>query len=204
MATAMGSPHEVASAAHLPAAAAATSAVSHVAGAGAAATAIRVEGSGPSVEHRCQALKTELESYGPIAELHTRNSMAFWREVRDAAPVAAPADRIVWRVSVAPMGGHMVAAAVATRHDLTHFYDWAGGLVWLSLPPGGDGGAKVVRAAVAAVGGHATLLRAPADIRAAVPPFQPQPQALAALARRIKDSFDPRRVLNPGRMTAGV
>ena len=45
-------------------------------------------------------------------------------------------------------------------------------------------------------------MRAPAAVRALVPVFQPQPPPLAALARRVKDGFDPHRVLNPGRMTA--
>jgi glycolate oxidase FAD binding subunit len=61
-----------------------------------------------------------------------------------------------------------------------------------------------VRAALAGRDGHATLIRAPEPVRAAVEVFQPQPAALAALTARIKDSFDPRRILNPGRMYAGV
>ena len=53
-------------------------------------------------------------------------------------------------------------------------------------------------------GGHALLVRAPAEVRAAVPVFQPQAEALARLTARLKESFDPRRVLNPGRMYAGL
>ena len=53
-------------------------------------------------------------------------------------------------------------------------------------------------------GGHATLIRAPAAIRAAVPVFEPQDTALAALTKRVKESFDPKGVLGPGRMYAGV
>jgi glycolate oxidase FAD binding subunit len=33
--------------------------------------------------------------------------------------------------------------------------------------------------------------------------FEPQDAALAALTRRVKDGFDPKRILNPGRMWAG-
>jgi glycolate oxidase FAD binding subunit len=62
-----------------------------------------------------------------------------------------------------------------------------------------------VRKAVAAAGGgHATLVRAPAATRAATPVFQPQPEALAALSCRVKESFDPMNILNPGRMAAGA
>ena len=51
-------------------------------------------------------------------------------------------------------------------------------------------------------GGFATLVRAPAHVRAAVPVFEPQPEALAALAARMKEQFDPLNILNPGRMYA--
>jgi glycolate oxidase FAD binding subunit len=47
-------------------------------------------------------------------------------------------------------------------------------------------------------------VRAPAALRAAIDVFEPQEQALAALTRRVKEGFDPKRVLNPGRMWAGV
>ncbi len=70
--------------------------------------------------------------------------------------------------------------------------------------PDEDAGAASIRAALGANGGHATLFRAPAELRAAVPVFQPQDPAKAALATRVKDGFDPKRVLNPGRMYAGV
>ncbi|MGH6899781.1 MAG: FAD-linked oxidase C-terminal domain-containing protein, partial [Geminicoccaceae bacterium] len=45
-----------------------------------------------------------------------------------------------------------------------------------------------------------TLIRASPGLRAAVPVFQPQAPALARLSARIKASFDPKRILNPGRM----
>jgi glycolate oxidase FAD binding subunit len=83
-------------------------------------------------------------------------------------------------------------------------YDWAGGLIWAALPASADARAPLVRATVAAAGGHATLIRAPAAVRAAVEVFTPEPPPLAALTARIRKSFDPQGVLNPGRMWAGV
>src|SRR3954470_5365852 len=68
-----------------------------------------------------------------------------------------------------------------------------------------DGGAAVLRTAVAAYGGgHAALVRAPDAMRASVAVFEPLPAPLAALTLRVKESFDPRRILNPSRMYAGV
>ena len=48
----------------------------------------------------------------------------------------------------------------------------------------------------------ATLVRGDAELRARIPVFQPQPAPLAALSARLKNQFDPRGILNPGRMVA--
>ena len=204
MGAALGSPFEVTSAAHLPADAAARSAVSIVAKAGAPVTAIRVEGPGPSVDSRCASLRDLLTRFGDIEELHSRNSATLWREVRDATYFAGETDAQVWRVSVPPASGARIAADILSSRPGRAFYDWGGGLVWLALNPADDASDEIVRRAVAPTGGHATLIRASDSVRAAVPVFQPQDAALAALNKRIKEAFDPGGVLNPGRMTAGV
>src|SRR5215468_1512604 len=99
---ALNSPHEVSGAAHLPVAVAARSAVDFVAGSGRAVTAIRIEGPGPSVEHRCAALHAGLKDYGATEELHSMRSSLLWRELRDAAPLLPDPARIIWRISVPP------------------------------------------------------------------------------------------------------
>ena len=72
------------------------------------------------------------------------------------------------------------------------------------MPYADEPDATSIRAAVANVGGHATLVRAPAAVRAAADVFEPQDAALRALSKRVKEGFDPKGVLNPGRMWAGV
>jgi glycolate oxidase FAD binding subunit len=102
------------------------------------------------------------------------------------------------------MQGPAVAQRISENSEANVLYDWGGGLVWVELPPCDDAGATLVRRAVGETGGHATLIRAPAAIRAAVAVFDPQNANLGALAKRVKDAFDPQGVLNPGRMYAGV
>jgi glycolate oxidase FAD binding subunit len=207
MTQALQSPYEVSGAAWLPETLAGISNVSYVRGAEASVAAIRVEGPGPSVEYRCARLREQLSGFGATEELHGHNSGAFWREVRDVAPFAQPGDtRIVWKISVPPQSGAGVMSALTGTLNAEAYLDWAGGLIWLSVPTGQivDGGHEAVRGAIAACGGHATIIRADADIRARVPVFQPQSSGLQALSRRLKESFDPLGTLNVGRMTAGV
>jgi glycolate oxidase FAD binding subunit len=196
MSLAMGSSNDVSGAAHFPAPLAATV----QAEAGQAITALRLEGVAPSVAHRRRALETLLKPFGEITVFSEADSRALWRAVRDVMPFTA-GERALWRISVAPTRGHEVAAAIGEGAE--YFSDWAGGLIWLALPAIGDGGAARVRRAVAG-NGHATLVRAHAAIRAAVPVFQPQDAGVAALTKRVKDSFDPKGVLSPGRMYAGI
>ncbi|MBV8651651.1 MAG: glycolate oxidase subunit GlcE [Alphaproteobacteria bacterium] len=207
MTAALNAPHEVSGAAHLPAGLARRSSVGYVAGAGGAVTALRVEGPGPSVVHRCEALRRELAEYGSCEELHSKNSARFWREIRDVEPFAGDAARIVWRVSLPPSEAPAVLRRIAQSCAAEHFIDWGGGLLWLAVAPERgareDGGAAIVRAAVGGTG-HTTMIRAPDALRTVVPVFEPPAPALAALSARVKESFDPLRILNPGRLHRGI
>jgi len=204
MSAAMNSAHEVSAAAYIPAGLTAKSSVSYVRDAGRSVTALRIEGFGPSVERRCAELREELSAFGAVEELHTMNSLGFWREVRDVSFLVSPMPAPVWRISVSPSSGAAVAADLSKIDGAAWFSDWAGGLIWLQLPASNDASADAVRGALEGVGGHATLVRADRDVRAAVPVFHPQPAPIAALSRRVKESFDPKRILNPGRMYAGI
>jgi glycolate oxidase FAD binding subunit len=201
---ALQSPYDVTGAAHLPADAAAMSAVGRVGNAGGAVTLLRVEGPGPAVVPRVAALRELLAGAGELFELDADVSARLWREIRDLAAFAPTPDHQVWRVSVPPAEGARVAARALDRTGGSAIYDWGGGLVWLFLPPAADAHEAVVRGALGLSGGHATLIRATEDVRARVAVFQPEAAETAALIRRIKENFDPENVLNPGRMYADV
>jgi glycolate oxidase FAD binding subunit len=185
MCAALGSPHDVSGAAHVG-----------------DRTALRIEGVAPSVEARLKGLRELLAASGvKMEELGTLESRAFWREVRDVAPLKADQDAIVWKISCPPTAGPGIVARIKVKRPVAEtFYDWSGGLIWLALPASADADHEIVRGVLGSAGGHATLIRAADSVRASVPVFQPQPAALAALARRVKESFDPKRLFNPGRM----
>ncbi len=206
LARALGSAHEVSAAAHLPEAAAKRSGVEYVSGAGMSVTAVRVEGPGPSVEHRCKALRALLKNFGEMEELHSENSATLWREIRDVRllDVGQDGDQQVWRLSVPPREGAGVVAGLAQELDAQALYDWGGGLIWLAHAARPDASHDLVRRALAETGGHATLVRASAEVRGRVPVFEPQSGALAELTARVKEGFDPHGILNPGRMYEGV
>jgi glycolate oxidase FAD binding subunit len=202
MSAAMGSSCDVSAAAHLP-----RNMVMHFAGLYVTeeVTAFRLEGFAPSVKHRKDALIRLLSPFGSVEAIDAEHSRKFWRSVRDVIPFWASGswgDWPLWRVSTTPARGAEFADKLPPGAQF--YFDWAGGLIWAALPPSTSAGAATVRRAAALTGGHATLIRAPAATRAAVDVFEPHIGALAGVTKRVKESFDPKGVLNPGRMWAGV
>jgi len=208
MSHALASPHEVSGAVYLPAGA--TAALTSLADLPGIA-ALRLEGPPPSVAFRRERLLAELTADCDATVLEDEASTAFWRAIRDVEPFADLAGRTIWRVLVAPSRGAELGETIARAVDATWFVDWGGGLLWVAVASGEDmaedGGALLMRSAIRGTDGqgtgHATLIKGSAALRRAVPVFEPQPPALAALTARVKDSFDPRHILNPGRMIEG-
>jgi glycolate oxidase FAD binding subunit len=166
-----------------------------------AVTALRLEGVAPSVEFRMAQLRERLHRAGAHVLLDRVASLALWAAVRDLSPFAGPARGIVWRLSVPPASGAAIAEYIEQAVPRVQaMLDWGGGLIWVMLPDEGDAHAQAVRGAIGETGGHATLIRASERVRAATAVFHPQPEALAALSRRVKKQFDPEDLLNRGRM----
>ena len=188
MTQALGSPFSVSGAAHLNAGM----------GREFPRTFLRLEGLRESVDYRVERL---IDLLGPLGAKHSlapADSAKLWRAIRDTEFIAEPRDHAVWRVSLAPSQGAAFVASLGAL-ALNHFYDWGGGLVWLTSAPTAAA-AGAIRASLSTFGGHATLMRAPDELRGAVDVFEPLSAPLMRITRGIKASFDPDGVLNPGRM----
>jgi glycolate oxidase FAD binding subunit len=181
MSIALQSSAEVSGAAHIP----------HV------GTFLRLEGIAPSIAYRRDQLVRLIG--GKIDVLNVTESALQWRSIRDVMPLADHRTRMVWKISVMPSSAPLVIAKLQAQFELRYFYDWAGGLIWLDCEAEQS---QTIRAAIGE--GHATLMRAPETIRTQMNVLQPQPAPLAALSMRVKNSFDPKGLFNPGRMYEGV
>ena len=201
---ALNTPYEVSAAAHLPAPAARRSAVAGVAEGGGAVTALRLEGPAPSVAFRAKAIES---LFGRGLRLDAAETGRLWAEIGQVRPLLPSGAVCVWRLCPTPTSAPVVSNALRAQFASAEvFYDWGGGLIWLSLEAdeaGPDSGASRVRAAMREAGGHSTLVVAPDDVRARVAVFEPLEGALASLMKRVKSGFDPGGVLNPGRMYEG-
>ncbi len=170
---ALGSPHDVSAAGFDPA----------------RGSLLRIEGFAASVVARTDALCAELRAT-PVEVVDGAASRQLWHA--HAGAVALAASPVVWRISVPPADAPAVLEQLRPQRYLL---DWGGGLIFAAFDA-----VDAVRVRAAFRAGHATLIKAPVADRAASPVFQPQPLVAAAVAERLKVAFDPRGILNPGRM----
>ncbi|BCJ92257.1 2-hydroxy-acid oxidase [Terrihabitans soli] len=195
---AMGSSAEVSGAVHLPARLAPS--FTQLSSYGFACTLLRLEGFRPSVLYRAQRLAELVGKGRESIRIDDTDSADLWRAIRDVEPFADREDPL-WRISCAPSRAPDIVRALSSTLRFRHYYDWSGGLVWLELgeTPQDCGASKIRKAIRENGGGHATLIRAP-EPAPEIAHFHPQSDALAALSSRLKQSFDPLGILNPGRM----
>ncbi|HMV05155.1 MAG TPA: glycolate oxidase subunit GlcE [Accumulibacter sp.] len=114
-------------------------------------------------------------------------ALAFWQAVREQQHAFFAGEAPLWRLSLPSL-------APCQKLGPT-FIEWGGAQRWLR---GGD--PQEIRRAAEMAGGHATLFRADAALKAAVGVFQPLSAPLARIHRQLKLAFDPSGVFNPGRM----
>ncbi|MEZ5871765.1 MAG: glycolate oxidase subunit GlcE [Nitratireductor sp.] len=185
LAAALGSPFDITGAAHVS---------------GTASTFVRIEGFGESVAYRAGQLSQLLAPFGKcrINDDGKANTL-LWQDIRDCTAFADKPGA-VWRLSVKPSDAPRIVAGLRTGPAMDAVYDWGGGLVWLLVPEEGDCAAAMIRKAVAASGGHATLVRAGDANRASTGVFQPEPAPVAAISAALRAKYDPAGILNPGRM----
>ncbi len=181
MTLALGTPFEVTGAAHVPK------------GMGdGPVTLLRIEGFPAQVEYRAGRLRAALAGWGTPRLVEGEGD---WPAIRDLRAFAGRGGD-VWRFSVKPSDGPALAAAlrqIAPGAEV--IYDRAGGLVSALVPEHTYG-----REALKGMGGHATLMRAGAEVKARMGVFHPQPAPLGRIEAGLRARFDPKGVLNPGRM----
>lgn len=191
MSSALGSPFSVSCAAHLPGRLAEESPL----------TLLRIDGFANSVAHRIDGLRRSLQAFGEFRL--SEDDGVLWDAVRDAVFLAQPRSRAVWRVSLKATDAPSYVESLTGAIAFTHFYDWAGGLVWIAVEGESECGARAIRERLARFGGHATLVRAPGTCDPRTQRFHPLSEAEMRLSRSVKASFDPDGKINHGRMYPG-
>ena len=117
--------------------------------------------------------------------LEDQDASALWQSIREQEHPFFAGGELLWRLSLPP-------AVPPLLQEHPGLVEWGGAQRWLR----GNPGVKEIQEVAATHGGHAVLFRGDPDGMH----FQPLSPVSLRLHQRLKAAFDPRGILNPGRM----
>jgi glycolate oxidase FAD binding subunit len=84
-------------------------------------------------------------------------------------------------------------------YNIKYFIDWGGNLVWLQLDQLNSSILKEIKTIIKNLGGYLTVIKVDESLKASIDIFTID-DVKYKISEKIKQSFDPKRILNPGKM----
>lgn len=166
-------------------------------------TAIRLEGPKISVTERVNTLKKLFFEYKTtISVLENYQSRIFWQNTSDLQ-FFSNSKNVVVKIVLPPLNTDQLMNKFENE-ELKYVVDWAGNLIWVELPENDSVLLKHLRTETLKLSGHMTIIKAPNHVRIREDFLTTVDENIKVLSSKIKESFDPRKILNPGKMYSGI
>ena len=165
-------------------------------------TAIRIEGAKNSIEERLKNLKDELKIMDyDISILETYQSEIFWNRVKNLEVFSSTKNNIV-RIVIPPSDCVQLLYQF-TANKFKYYIDWGGALIWMEIFELTEEAFDSIRKKVVKRGGYISMIK-PSDYLPYVEDVFTINRVRFNISQNIKTSFDPKRILNPGKMYTGI
>ena len=164
-------------------------------------TAIRIEGSKNSIKERTENLKKEIKVLDEnISELDTLQSEIFWKKITNLEFFSGTKNNI-FRIVIPP--SESVQLLYQLPKNFKYFLDWGGALIWVEACDINEQLFNSIRKKVIKHKGYVTMIKNSEYL-----PFVEDVFTIDIskfnISQSIKKSFDPKRILNPGKMYTGI
>ena len=167
-----------------------------------ALTGIRIEGPSNSVDHRINMLCKELDLLkNEYSVLDVEQSYIFWDKAKNLEIFSNTKKNLI-RI-VLPMSETLNLLQKLKNIDFTYFLDWGGSLIWLELNEISIKILNEIKEIAKQHNGYYTLIKVEEDMKASADIFTIDPIKYK-ISEKIKKSFDPKRIFNPGKMYSGI
>jgi len=165
-------------------------------------TAIRIEGSKLSIDERIKQLINELTvDKKEISILDPEQSSIFWEKTRSLNVFSNLKSNLL-RIIV-PGSEAFDLINRLKIYNVRYFIDWGGNLVWAQLDQLNLDILKGIKAIVKNLGGYLTIIKVDERLKSSIDIFTID-NVKYKISEKIKKSFDPKRILNPGKMYTGI
>jgi len=168
---------------------------------GGSLTAARIEGSKNSIDQRIKNLIDELKIvHLKISILDTYQSEIFWNKVKSLEFFSFSKNSIL-RIVIPP--SECVNLVYQLSNKYKYYLDWGGALMWMEAFELSEEMFESIRKKVVKLGGYVTMIKN-SDYLPFVEDVFTINRDRFNISQNIKKSFDPKRILNPGKMYTGI
>jgi len=163
--------------------------------------ALRIEGNKTSINERVKVLTDELElNKLNISMLDVYQSVPFWKKVNNLEIFAETKNNLL-RAVIPPSKGNELMQKLENKYK--YYIDWCGSLYWIEVQSKKNMKIIEIKKLIKELGGYLTIIKTSPDYDYEETIFTIDETRLL-ISEKIKKSFDPRRVFNPGRMYRGI
>ncbi len=163
--------------------------------------AFRVEGDKISIEEKINNLKKELElNNSDISTLNVYQSEPFWKKINNLELFEKTEHNLI-RMVIPPANGSKLCKYLENDHN--YFIDWCGSLFWIEVNSKKEEKIKDLKKMAKDFGGYLTVIKTSSEYDYGESIFTVDKVRLM-ISEKVKQSFDPKRILNPGKMYRGV
>ena len=154
-----------------------------------------------SIEEKINNLKKELKlSNSDISTLDVYQSEPFWKKVNNLEVFEKTEHNLI-RMVIPPANGSKLCKYLENNHN--YFVDWCGSLFWIEVNNKKEEKIKDLKKMAKDFGGYLTVIKTSSEYDYGEAIFTVDKVRLM-ISEKVKQSFDPKRILNPGKMYRGV
>ena len=163
--------------------------------------ALRLEGDKTSIDERIKELVKELElNKLKTSILDVYQSTPFWKKVNNLELFSQTKNNLV-RVVIPPSNGIKLMKHLGDKYK--YYIDWCGALYWIEIQSKKINKIVEIKKIVREFGGYLTIIKTSLDYDYEESIFTVDNTRLL-VSEKIKKSFDPKRIFNPGKMYRGI
>ena len=163
--------------------------------------AFRVEGDKISIEEKINNLKKELQlNNSDTSTLDVYQSEPFWKKINNLEVFEKTEHNLV-RMVIPPANGSKLCKYLENQHS--YYVDWCGSLFWIEVDSKKEEKIKYLKKMANDFGGYLTVIKTSSEYDYGEAIFTVDKVRLI-ISEKVKQSFDPKRILNPGKMYRGI
>jgi len=163
--------------------------------------ALRLEGDKISIAEKIKALTDELglnKLDSTILEVH--QSTPFWKKINNLELFKSTKNNLL-RVVIPPSKGNKLMQYLGNKHK--YYIDWCGSLYWIEVQAKKNNKVREIKTLIKELEGYLTIIKTSNEFDYEETIFTIDNVRLL-ISEKIKKSFDPKRIFNPGKMYRGI